>query len=297
MDESFHRRGAHPMFKIGDFSRISRVSIKTLHHYDEVGLFKPAEVDPWTGYRFYHADQLPQLNQILVLKDLGFTLDEIKQLVHGDVPNEQLAGVLRHKHAELQRHVQAEQARLQRIEARLHMIEENTMTHYDVQLKQVEPQLVISARAAITSPEHTLVYRDGAMFAEGDLVGLIGEHCDIMAKQVCIFLGQTALREAGPWLLIYNQSEHTLDLEMALIVDGTPSTVGNERVGVRTLPGVAQVASVIHNGSYATLQQAYTALGSWLEANGYTIAGACREIYLRGPHDPITEIQFPVAKR
>lgn len=285
------------MFKIGDFSRLGRVSVKTLHHYDEVGLLPPAHTDPWTGYRFYRADQLPRLNQILMLKDLGFALDEIAPIVDGDVSTEHLAKLLRSKHAELQQHVQAEQARLVRIEARLRMMEqEDTMPEYEVLLKQGEPQLVISARASITSPDHRLAQRDGAVFAEGDLVQLIGEHCDVLTKQVCKLLGQTALREAGPWLLIYNQSEQSIDLEMALIVAGTPSTVGDDQVGVRTLPSVGQMASVTHHGSYATLQQAYTALGRWLEANGYQIAGACREIYVRGPLDPITELQFPVEK-
>ncbi|MEZ4669878.1 MAG: MerR family transcriptional regulator [Anaerolineae bacterium] len=73
------------MFKIGEFSRLTRVSLKTLHHYDEIGLFKPAHVDPFTSYRYYTFDQLPHLNRILALKGLGFTLEQIRQLVSGDV--------------------------------------------------------------------------------------------------------------------------------------------------------------------------------------------------------------------
>ena len=61
------------MFKIGDFSKLSRVSVKTLRYYDELGLLKPANVDDFTGYRYYVIDQMPRLNRILALKDLGFS--------------------------------------------------------------------------------------------------------------------------------------------------------------------------------------------------------------------------------
>jgi DNA-binding transcriptional MerR regulator len=155
------------MFKSGDFSRLGRVSVKTLHHYDNVGLLKPAHTDPWTGYRFYRADQLPRLNQIFQHQDLGFALDEIATLLDSNIPTRQFAQLLRDKHAELQQHVQAEQARLARLEVRLPMIEEDAMPQYDVLLKQVEPHSIVSGRSSIASPEHTLVYRDGAVFAEG----------------------------------------------------------------------------------------------------------------------------------
>jgi DNA-binding transcriptional MerR regulator len=65
------------MFKIGDFSKISQVSIRSLRHYDEIGLFKPAHTDPFTGYRYYSADQLPRLNRIIALRTLGLSLEEI----------------------------------------------------------------------------------------------------------------------------------------------------------------------------------------------------------------------------
>lgn len=58
------------VLKIGDFSQLGQVSVRTLHHYGERGLLKPAEIDDWTGYRFYSVEQLPRLNRILALKDL-----------------------------------------------------------------------------------------------------------------------------------------------------------------------------------------------------------------------------------
>src|SRR5512146_2568697 len=81
---------AYQMIRIGDFSKLSRVSVKTLRFYDEMGLLKPIEVDRFTGYRLYEANQLPRLYRILALKDLGFSLEEIGRLLAGDLSTEQM---------------------------------------------------------------------------------------------------------------------------------------------------------------------------------------------------------------
>ncbi len=69
------------MLKIGDFSKLSRVSVQALRHYDEMNLLKPAQVDTFTGYRYYSASQLPRFNRILALKDLGFSGPVGRQVV------------------------------------------------------------------------------------------------------------------------------------------------------------------------------------------------------------------------
>jgi DNA-binding transcriptional MerR regulator len=112
------------MFKIGEFSRISRVSVKTLRYYDGIGLLTPARVDLFTGYRYYSADQLPRLNRILALKDLGLSLEQIAALLDDDLPPAEIRGMLRLKRVEIQQHLEEEQARLARVEARLKQIEQ-----------------------------------------------------------------------------------------------------------------------------------------------------------------------------
>jgi DNA-binding transcriptional MerR regulator len=111
------------MIRIGDFSKLSMVSIKTLRYYDEMGLLKPIGIDRETGYRYYTVDQLPRLNRILALKDLGFSLQQIGQVLNEGVSSEQLRGMLRLKRAELQQQIADEQERIVRIEARLQMID------------------------------------------------------------------------------------------------------------------------------------------------------------------------------
>lgn len=112
------------MFKIGDFSKLSRVSIKALRLYDQMALLKPAHIDNATGYRYYSAEQLPHLNRILALKDLGFSLEQISQILSAPLTPTQLRSMLQLRQAELQAAIDAERIRLQRVAARLKQIEQ-----------------------------------------------------------------------------------------------------------------------------------------------------------------------------
>lgn len=101
------------MFKIGDFSQLTRVPVSTLRYYADRGLLEPAHTDPYTSYRYFTLDQLP-LNRILALKDLGLSLEEITFLLDGELSAEQLRGMLRLKQAELSEEIQTAQERLSR---------------------------------------------------------------------------------------------------------------------------------------------------------------------------------------
>src|SRR4030043_1902786 len=156
------------MIKIGDFSKLSLVSVKTLRYYDEMGLLSPIDVDRSSGYRYYSLDQLPRLNRILALKDLGFSLEQIAQALESGITLEPLRGMLRLKQAEQQQRVQDEQERLLRVEARLRQIEmEDSVSKYDVVIKKLEPQKVASVRKIIGKPPGV-----GKMFEE--LFGYLG---------------------------------------------------------------------------------------------------------------------------
>ena len=109
--------------KIGDFARIGQVTVQTLRHYDDLGILKPSQVDPLSGYRYYTLDQLPRLHQILTLKDLGFSLEQIAHLLDENLPPAELHGMLRLKRTELRRQVDEDLDRLERLEARLRLIE------------------------------------------------------------------------------------------------------------------------------------------------------------------------------
>src|SRR3972149_6069349 len=127
------------MIRIGDFSKLSRVAVKTLRYYDEVNLLKPLHVDDFSSYRFYAHEQVSRLNRILALKDLGFTLDQIRGLLDDGVTPEKMRGMLMLRQGEIRQRVAEETERLQRGEARLRSIEqEESMTNYDVVIKNAE---------------------------------------------------------------------------------------------------------------------------------------------------------------
>src|SRR5512135_1987281 len=135
------------MLKIGEFSRLGRVSVRMLRHYDQLGLLKPVQTEPFSNYRYYSAEQLPRLNRILALRDLGFSLEQIGGLLDENLPTEQLLGMLKLKRAEVEQNLRAEQARLARLEARIRQADQGEpMSAYDIVLRAVEAQLVASLR-------------------------------------------------------------------------------------------------------------------------------------------------------
>lgn len=147
------------MLKIGEFAKKSQVTVKTLRHYDRLGLLKPAWIDRFTGYRYYAQEQLPRLNRIMALKDLGFTLEQTGRILQNELAVDELRGMLRLKCAELERHIGEEQARLARVEARLRQIENegdflmSLVTQHKEQRKErlrMEPKIV-------TKPAFTVV--------------------------------------------------------------------------------------------------------------------------------------------
>jgi DNA-binding transcriptional MerR regulator len=273
------------MATIGEFSQLTQVPAKTLRYYDEIGLFKPARVDPVTQYRHYGLEQLPRLYRILALKELGLSLEQIARLLDDDLSVEQIRGMLRLKHAELQAHIQAEQSRLAVVESRLRLLElEGQMSEYEVILKQVEP-----VRVAFVSG----VTPNWAQ---------IGATLDGMYDTVTEHLKAHNSKLPGPGITVYVDEEyhdHDIQLEAAMVAEA--NIPDGETVKMQTLPAY-EMASVVHHGAFTGFQGAYDMLLRWIEDNNYQIVGAHREVHLQYVRDDntadyVTEIQFPVAKR
>ena len=270
------------MIRIGDFSKLSRVSVKALRYYDEMGLLKPVTVDRFTGYRLYEYSQLSTLNRILALKELGFSLEEIGRLLDDGLSVEQMRGMLKLRETEARQRVRAETERLELIEARLRQIEqENGMSKYDVVIKKVEAVKIASVRDVVPTPPE-----QGGLW--GELEGYLALN-RVRPKDACFTLYHDDEFKERDW-----------DLEVCEPIDGDLSE--STRVKVRTLPAVS-LACTMHNGPFVTIGEAYNAIGKWINDNGYRIVGPCREVYLKpskngSQTDPetVTEIQFPVEK-
>ena len=271
------------MFKIGDFSKLSFVTVKTLRYYDEIGLLKPVKVDRFTGYRYYSSEQLPRLNYIAALKNLGLSLEEIATLINNDLTPTQMRDIFILKKVELQQRVNEEQRRLEQVEKLLKQIEkEGTMPDYQVVIKKVEPQIIASIRAIL--PSH------------GDVCQLYGEIFGYLASQ-------GIYRPAGPTIYICHDpefKEKDVDVETAVPIGKSIPESG--RIKVYELSGLDEAACTVYKGPYENIGEGYTALMSWIEGNGYQITGPDRELYLTSPADTqdpaeyVTEIQFPVTK-
>ena len=138
--------------KIGEFARLGQVSVQTLRYYDDLGLLKAGEVDRFSGYRYYSPEQLPRLLQILALKDLGVSLEQIAHLLVKDMSAAELRHILQIKQGELRQQVQDQLERLERIDARLKLLEQNENPGaYEVIIKQVAAIHVASVRDRVPS--------------------------------------------------------------------------------------------------------------------------------------------------
>src|SRR5262245_5515830 len=126
------------MFRIGEFAQIAQVSGRQLRFYDQLGLLRPARIDEQTGYRYYTIRQLPRLNSILALKELGLSLEQIGPLLEKALSPTELRSMLTLKRAQLERSLQEEEARLRHIESRIAQIDrEGTADGFDVIIKSV----------------------------------------------------------------------------------------------------------------------------------------------------------------
>lgn len=271
------------MLKIGDFSRLAHVTVKALRHYARLGLFKPAWIDRYSGYRYYNLGQLPRLNRILALKQLGFSLDQVRGLLDKDLSADELRGMLRMKRVELEDRMVRERLRLAQVEARLHQIEqEGAGPRYEVVVKRVDPVYAVTLRVRMPDLERSY------------------ERCRVARDDLLKRL-PPGLRLASYWLVTSlgrEWDERGQELQVAVPVEGEPGRKLCESFSIELLPGAEHMASAIHMGSPALLPEAYTALYAWAEANRCRPCGPAREVYLEDPSagtaNSLVEVQLPV---
>ena len=271
----------HPgdlMFRIGELARLVGVSVRTLHHYDDLGLLQPATRSE-SGYRLYDAGQLATLRHILALSRLGLSLDEIRSVTQGEI-TESLSEVLERKLTELD----GERARLDRRAhlIRLELAKERRMTDYTVQLKTLPAQRMLTVSEAASDYRHVTA----PMNAAYDVA------CRAHADLGLLDVGWSVVTWGGGGYA----SEDAIDLQVALPVFGDASVDAPPGVTLLTHPAML-VVSTVHVGSYERFGEAYAALLAWLERHRFEVAGPVREVYLRhGVRDDehLSEVQVPV---
>jgi DNA-binding transcriptional MerR regulator len=276
------------VFKIGDFSRIARVSCRLLRYYDEIGLLKPGSIERDSGYRYYSASQLPRLNRILVLKELGLSLEEIARVLDSNLSAAELRGMLTVRRSDAQRALAEEMDRLRHIESRIAQIDaEGELSVDDVIMRSEPAQRLLSVRRIVPS-----------FVAARDLIRELSE--SLRALKAKGMLGRlTAIAHSQEFEL------DRIDVEAGFVIEGElrqeARLASGELLTVRELPAVERMATCVRIGLPERAHLITAKVGVFLEANGYTLAGPSREVFLQPPRldrmeESVVEMQFPVAK-
>lgn len=271
------------MFRIGEFSKLVRVSPRMLRHYEKCGLVQPAEIDEATGYRQYSATQIPHLSRIVALRDMGFPIDEIADLLPHFEDTSLMVKALNARKAEVKSTIEAEQEKLARI---MHMSESMCKEHnimlYDVELKDINAVKVITLRGTI--PKYN---------QEGLLWERLGRFIDE---------NQVACSSGGYSVYLDDEyKEENPTVEVAIPVEELGSGQGD--FVFKEYPAIKQAATLRFSGQFdGGYDMANEKLAAWMEENGYEFAGNLRGHVIVDPEEEpspenwLTELQAPVRK-
>lgn len=273
------------MLKIGDFSKLTHVSVRMLRYYDNQGLLKPSYVDPATGYRMYSVEQVPILQKIVLLRDLNFGVSEIAEVLQ-NLNDDYLVQRLHDKIKEAEGIIESEKIRIQQIRAAVTHIHDNEFEKcYNVTIKSVPTYRIVSLRRKMNS-----YFEEGKLWVE--LLDFVRrEHIEIdNGKQNNI--------------AIYHDKEHMdsdVDIEVCLIVKKLGKS--KDDYTYRELNSVDRVACMMVYGPYENLTRAYQSFVVWLENNQqYSIGGTARQVTIidhqdtDNPDEYLTEIQIPLVQ-
>jgi len=262
------------------FSKMNKVTIKALRYYDEVGLLKPAYIDEFTGYRYYSSEQLPVLHQLISLKQIGFSIEEITAVQNG-MSTENL---LQTKKVQLLKIIAESTLKLSRVEYYINTLRGGNTMNYNVVIKELPEVIVASMRRTISGYD--------ALF---DVVPPMGEE---MERLGCV------CAEPEYCFNIYHDGEYreeNIDVEVCeAVVEAKEDT---DKVKFKMIENIPQAACVLHKGSYETLPLGYAAIIKWMESNGYEPSDNPRESFIDGiwnkdsEEEWLTEIQFPIKKK
>lgn len=270
------------MYKIGVFSQMNKITVKTLRYYDDIGLLKPCYVDETTGYRYYSSDQLLSLHRILALKQIGFSLGEIIEVMDKNMSTDRMIDYLEGKQSAISKTIEDEQSKLNQVQSYLKNLKQGVIPMmYDVILKELPEIIVASLRTRIPNYEaFNTIYPEMGKYMEEQ-------------KVKCA--------TPGYCFTLYHDGEYKeSDIDVEICESVTHFAQDSDKVKFKKMEAVKTAACVIHKGPYRTIGLGYGAVMKWIEESGYDITGLPRESYIEGiwnqdnPEEWLTEIQIPV---
>lgn len=271
------------MYSIGEFAAFGRISPRMLRHYDAIGLLKPAHTDERTGRRRYAAGQLPDLYRIAALRDLEIGLPTIGRVLSADDRESALRDALHERRAEIVASLDADTARLQRLDRQIAEVGEEPMD-----------QVIYSPAEAVAVYAAKGVAVGGGVEAIGEVIGTLIPRLD------------DALEAAGrpliePGIFWYAAREDSDDVDVHISYTAEAEPVAGIGYEVVRLPAAATMARLRHHGDMTTIHESWGTLMTRLIADGWSMTGPSREVYLEAPgHVPgddwVTELQVPVER-
>lgn len=275
-------KGVKAVYRIGLFSKINKVTVKALRHYDEMGLLKPAFVDKENGYRYYTSEQLPILHKIIALRQMGFSIDEILTILK----KHNVTKTFENRRQQIEASIEESRQQLSQITHYLEKMKEDFDMNYEVALKELPEVIVYSKRMVI--PNYDYYFEaipkigEEAIKANPELQCAVPEYC----------------------FIIYHDGEYKdKDIDVEFCEAVTTFGKDTDTIKFKRIEKVPTAACVYHKGPYSTIGNAYAHLFKWMDDNGYTPSDNPRESYIDGiwnkedEKEWLTELQVPVIKK
>lgn len=281
--------------KIGEFSVLGHVSVRMLRHYEKLGLLEPAATNPFTSYRYYTLDQLPRLNRIIALKELGFSLEQVGDILSSHPTTTEMRALLNERRGMLAAEIEQGSLRLHQVDIRLAQIEREGIPpeESEVVLKSLPALTVASVRGIVPSVE------------------FVSKYCDDHFGRIGAWLGEHGIPASGRTMNLYHMDEYRetdLDMESVIVIERSfanslPEPIAGG-VGIRLLAEVPRAASLVMRSGFTGMEGGVMTLLRWIAASGLELAGPLREVHLFGHPDlvesnepAVLELVIPVQMR
>lgn len=250
------------MLLIGEVSKISQVSLRMLRYYDQNDIFKPKVINEENGYRYYSAEQLDELYRIVELRDLGFSVAEIKELVKQDKKEIYLPAIAR-KQEELEKEIKEAQSKLRRLHSLKMDIEtKNAAFSYSditIVMKKIPDKDVISYRKTVAN-----YFCEGQMWYE--------------LSQMLLPLGFADSNECFSLYHDTDYREEEVDIELCVVLDKVIEQIPEGLIH-RQVIGCENAVSILVKGPYENISAAYRKFAYWLENHPeYRMSGPNRQV-------------------
>jgi effector-binding domain-containing protein len=274
------------MIKIGEFSKISGLSIDTLYHYEKKGILMPNYTDYDNGYRYYDFEQLVIVNKILALKDAKFSLSEIRNLMNSNLTTNEFLELIEEKANIIENSITNDILKLNRLRNNIFLIKNGGAPQMnEIMVKRVEPIVVASLRKQFHNSK-------------------FDKELEEMWRNLKNYINENKIKIITPCMMIYHTDWWSMDESKNLDVEVIEPVINklseNKNVYINELPAIESMVSIVHKGSFDKIGETFDNLFEWIEKNDYKKSGPIREIYHKGEwvtkntDEYITELQIPV---